>query len=72
MKQTIMQAFLQVQLQVAESLVGNQTLLEGLSSIIEEGDPLSVPSMRLLLSCCRASPAVCQAAALVDLPQVSP
>lgn len=59
-----------MQLQVAESLVGNQTLSQGLTNIIKGGDPLAVSCMRLLLSCCRASVSVSQAAALAEMPQV--
>jgi len=53
-------------------MVGSRGVVEAARAAILQGDSEGVQAMRLLLACCRAVPAVCQAAALAELPQVRP
>ena len=66
-----MLATLQVRIQVAESLVSSNNILAAVRVALERGLGLAKPALQLLLACCRVSPAVCEAAALAHIPQVS-
>ena len=61
----------QVKVQVAEALVGGRSALMAVRRCIALGEQLTEPALHVLYAACTASPALCEAGAVTNVPQVS-
>lgn len=62
---------LQVRIQVAESIANSGNMLPAILACLDRDWGTVRPALCLLLGCCQSSDALCEAAAVANIPQAS-